>query len=68
MENFTILLKKYAEQGAALVDLDLEKIEAKGYEILKGAVITIDGQVRHDSEKLCGILIEHAAGRLSVKA
>jgi len=58
------LLKKYAEQGASLVDMDLDKIEAKGYEILKGAVITTDGQVRHDSEKLCQILIEHAAARL----
>ncbi len=62
------LLKKYAEQGAELVDLDLEKIEAKGYEILKGSVITTDGQVRHDSEKLCQILIDHASARLSAGA
>ncbi len=61
------LLEKYAEQSSKPVDLDIEKIMAKGYEILKGDVITtVDGQVRHDSEKLARILIEHAADKVGV--
>jgi uncharacterized cofD-like protein len=57
------LLKKYAEQGAT-VDLDWKKSRPRD-EILKGSVITTDSQVRHDSEKLCQILIDHAAARLN---
>lgn len=60
------LIQKYAEQGAAPVVLDLDKIEARGYEILKGEVITTDGQVRHDSEELCRILMEHVAEKVRV--
>ena len=61
------LLAKYAEQGSKPVELDLDKIEAKGYEVLKGAVITTEGQVRHDSENLCRILIEHASQKVGAK-
>ncbi len=57
------LLEKYAEQGSAPVVLDLDKIESKGYDVLKASVITTDGQVRHDSEKLFQILMEYAAGK-----
>jgi len=62
------LIKKYAEQGSAPVHLDLDKIESKGYEILQGEVITTDGQVRHESEKLCRILMEHVAEKMRVNA
>ncbi|HOW58476.1 MAG TPA: YvcK family protein [Candidatus Omnitrophota bacterium] len=55
------MLQRYYEKGAAPVKLDLEKIEEKGYQIIKGNVIKMDEQVRHDAELVMKIILEHYA-------
>jgi len=41
------------------VDLDLDVIRQKGYEVIEGDIITIDGQVRHESERLARLIFDH---------
>ena len=53
------MLQRYREQGAVPVKLDVEKIRGKGYEIIQGDVLQAGEQVRHDSEKLMKLILEH---------
>jgi uncharacterized cofD-like protein len=53
------MLRRYAEQGAVPVKLDIEKIREKGYEIIQGDVLQAGDQVRHDSELLMKFVLEH---------
>jgi len=53
------MLKKYAQTGAGPIRLDLDEIRAKGYEIIQGDILKVDGQVRHDSELLARLVFEH---------
>jgi uncharacterized cofD-like protein len=55
------LIEKYEEKGAQTVELDLDKIRSKGYEIAQGAILRTDGQVRHDSDKLAALVFTHYA-------
>ena len=50
---------RYKEKGAAKVELDLEQIRQKGYEVIEGRIIKIDGQVRHDPEALARLIFDH---------
>lgn len=52
------MIAKYKEKGAVPVDLDLERIEEKGYEIVRGEFINVNGQVRHDPELLAKLIFE----------
>lgn len=58
------MLERYKENGSVPVDLDLDKIREKGYEIEEGDVLKIDGQVRHDPIKLAGLIFERYNGRV----
>lgn len=53
------MVVKYKEKGAAPVELDLDVIKEKGYQIIEGRIIKTDGQVRHDPEKLAQMIFEH---------
>lgn len=52
------MLEKYKEKGAVPVELDLERIEQKGYEIVRGEFINVNGQIRHDPELLAKLIFE----------
>ncbi len=52
-------LVRYRENGAVPVRLDLEKIGEKGYQVIQGEVLKVDGQIRHDSEKLVKLILDH---------
>lgn len=52
------MLEKYKEKGAVPVELDLERIEQKGYEIVRGEFINVNGQVRHDPDMLAKLIFE----------
>ncbi len=53
------MIDKYKEKGAEPVTLDLEKIREKGYQIIEGHILKIDGQVRHDPERLARLIFDH---------
>lgn len=53
------MIEKYREKGAEPVVLDLEKIREKGYQIIEGHILKIDGQVRHDPERLARLIFDH---------
>ena len=54
-----VMLKRYAKQGSVPVKRDIEKIREKGYEIIQGDVLQPGDQVRHDSEFLMKLVLEH---------
>lgn len=53
------LIEKYREKGASPVRLDLNVIREKGYEVLEGKVLRVDGQVRHDPAGLARLIFDH---------
>lgn len=53
------MLGKYAEKNSVPVDLDLDEIREKGYEVVEGKFLKIDGQVRHDAEELARLIFDH---------
>ncbi|MDD5217920.1 MAG: YvcK family protein [Candidatus Omnitrophica bacterium] len=53
------MIEKYREKTAQPVELDLDVIRSKGYEIIEGTLIKVDGQVRHDSERLAHLIFDH---------
>lgn len=53
------MVEKYREKGATPVMLDLERIREKGYEVIEGEILRIDGQVRHDPERLARLIFDH---------
>ncbi len=55
------VLERYREMGAGPVSQDLEKIKEKGYQIIRGDVLKADGPVRHDSERLVKLVLDHYA-------
>jgi 2-phospho-L-lactate transferase/gluconeogenesis factor (CofD/UPF0052 family) len=53
------MIEKYREKGADLVRLDLEVIQEKGYEVVRGALLKVDGQVRHEPVALARLILNH---------
>ncbi len=53
------LIRKYGEQGAERVNMDLDRIREKGYEVVEGSFLQLDGQIRHDGEGLARLIFEH---------
>ncbi|MFZ5802163.1 MAG: 2-phospho-L-lactate transferase CofD family protein, partial [Candidatus Omnitrophota bacterium] len=53
------MVSKYAGQKAEPVGLDLEVIRAKGYEVIEGEILKVDGQVRHNPEKLSRLIFDY---------
>ena len=53
------ILERYRKAGSIPVQLDLDRIRDKGYEILTGDALKIDGQIRHDSEKIMKQILDH---------
>lgn len=58
------MIEKYKEKGAVPVEMDLQRIEQKGYEIVRGEFVNVNGQVRHDPELLAKLIFEDYASRL----
>jgi uncharacterized cofD-like protein len=53
------MVAKYREKGAGLARLDLDLMREKGYEVLEGTVLKVDGQVRHDPTALARLIFDH---------
>ena len=53
------MIAKYGEKGAFPVALDLEHIREKGYELIEGPILNVDGQVRHNPEELARLIFDH---------
>ncbi len=53
------MIEKYQEKRADLVKLDLDLLREKGYGIIKGSVLGVDGQVRHDPVALARLIFDH---------
>jgi len=53
------MIEKYREKGAGLVRLDLDQIREKGYEVIEGTILKVDGQVRHDPTALSRLIFGH---------
>jgi uncharacterized cofD-like protein len=53
------MIEKYHVKGAEPVALDLDVIREKGYEVIEGEILKVDGQVRHDSEALARLIFDH---------
>ncbi len=53
------LIIKYREKGAQPVEMDLAMIREKGYEIIEGDILSTDGQVRHDPDRLARLVFDH---------
>ncbi len=53
------LIAKYREKGAEPVEMDIDIIREKGYEIIEGDILKTDGQVRHDPDRLARLVFEH---------
>ena len=52
------LLKKYEEKQAFPIQFDVNRIRERGYEVFEAPMLRLDGQVRHDSEKLAKLMVE----------
>lgn len=48
------VLERYAEQGAAAVRLDLDRVAEQGYKIIADNLVQPGTYLRHDAEKLSG--------------
>ncbi len=55
------MLKRYEREAAFPVVLDLERIREKGYEVLEGEMIKVDGHLRHDSQRLAKLIFDRFA-------
>jgi uncharacterized cofD-like protein len=53
------MVEKYREKGADLVRLDLDLVEEKGYGVIGGSLLKVDGQVRHDPAVLSRSIFDH---------
>ncbi len=63
------ILDRYKEKESFPVELDIARIRERGYEVLTGNMLKLDGQVRHDSAKLAKSVIDyHAAQRSAVRS
>ena len=55
--------KRYREAGSIPVTPDIDRIRQKGYEVVTGETLKIDGQVRHDPEKIMKLIMDHYSRR-----
>lgn len=53
------MIEKYRTNASIPVQLDIDRIREKGYEVIEGDILSIDGQVRHDPERLAHLVFEH---------
>ncbi len=53
------MIAKYREKGAQPVAMDLDEIRAKGYEVIEGNILKVDGQIRHDPVALAQMVFDH---------
>ena len=58
-----VMIQKYREKEADLVRLDLNLIREKGYEVVEGSLLKVDGQVRHDPVELSRLILDHYLDR-----
>lgn len=53
------LIDKYRELGADKVEMDLDVIRSKGYEVVEGEFLDLSDQVRHNPELLARTIFDH---------
>jgi uncharacterized cofD-like protein len=52
------LVEKYAGSRSEPVKLDTERLQEQGTGVFTGEVVKLDGQVRHDADKLASLIFE----------
>lgn len=52
------LIEKYAREQAEPVQLDVERIKERGYQVVQANLIRTESMVRHDPERLARVLFE----------
>ena len=52
------LTEKYAREQAEPVQLDIERIKERGYQVVQANLIRTEGTVRHDPERLAQVIFE----------
>jgi len=62
------MVEKYREKGQEMARLDLNMIREKGYEVIEGSLLKVDGQVRHDPMALCRAIMDHHLKRSRTSA
>ncbi|MDR0978743.1 MAG: YvcK family protein, partial [Lachnospiraceae bacterium] len=61
-------IRKYNKQGSDVVDSDISKIRAKGINVIKKDILSIDeGLIRHDTEVIAQTIIEFICNDLKFK-
>lgn len=60
------ILVKYKEQSSYPTTVDVEKIKERGYEVVTGEMLRLDGQVRHDPLKLAKLIVDYYQKRVAV--
>jgi len=63
-----MMVEKYREKGQEMARLDLNVIREKGYEVIEGSLLKVDGQVRHDPMALCRVIMDHHLKRSRTSA
>jgi uncharacterized cofD-like protein len=57
-------LAAYRQQGSAPVVVDMDRLAGMGVQVLARDVVTREGLIRHDPERLAGAILEEALARL----
>ena len=52
------ILARYKDSSSFPIHMDTARIKSKGYEVLGGELLKVDGQVRHDPEKLAKQMLD----------
>ncbi len=60
------ILVKYKEQGSYPAKLDIDRIRERGYEVVAGELLKLDGQVRHDPIKLAKLIVDYYHKKITV--
>lgn len=58
---------KYAEQGASAVELDLDEVRRRGYQVIADTLVLFRTYLRHDAERLSHHIYQLVEGWMSKK-
>lgn len=60
------VLARYKEKLSFPINLDTARIRERGYEVLMGDLLRVDGQVRHDPQKLAKLMLQRYYQKVKV--
>lgn len=61
------MLRKYNDKGAIPVEMDCQKIRDLGYGVIEADIVSQEGQVRHDHDKLAQLIFSGTDSELREK-